>query len=232
MMRNNFDYSKILLHYCLDRDIPLLYASSAAVYGAGRIFKEQEQYERPLNVYGYSKALFDRYVRRLLPDAHSQVVGLRYFNVYGPREQHKNAQASVAFHCNTQLATSGRIRLFEGSDGYADGEQCRDFLYATDAVAANLWFLEHPEISGIFNLGSGRCQSFNEVAQAVIAWRGRGEIEYIPMPAALAGCYQSFTESDDSALLAAGYEAPFKTVEQGVTEYMQWLNAARPANRG
>ncbi|MFB3077877.1 MAG: ADP-glyceromanno-heptose 6-epimerase, partial [Lysobacterales bacterium] len=170
MLRNNFEYSKILLHFCLDHKIPLIYASSAAVYGASGKFSEQPANERPLNVYGYSKILFDQYVRRLLPETGSQLVGLRYFNVYGPGEDHKDTMASVAFHFNNQLQENGELRLFEGSADYADGEQLRDFVYVDDVCAVNLWFLQHPEKSGVFNVGTGTSQSFNEVANAVLDW--------------------------------------------------------------
>ncbi|ROR29616.1 ADP-glyceromanno-heptose 6-epimerase [Inmirania thermothiophila] len=224
MLANNYEYSKRLLQYCLEREVPFLYASSASVYGAGPVFREERRHERPLNVYAYSKFLFDQYVRRRLPQARSQIAGFRYFNVYGPREAHKGGMASVAFHFNRQLLEDGKVRLFEGSDGYADGEQRRDFVYVGDCAAVALWFLDHPEASGIFNVGTGRSQSFNDVARAVIAWHGRGEIEYIPFPEHLKGRYQSFTEADISALRAAGYTAPFKTVEEGVRLYMEWLN--------
>jgi ADP-L-glycero-D-manno-heptose 6-epimerase len=225
MMRNNYSYSKELLEYCIARAIPFLYASSAAVYGRGTVFRETREYEAPLNVYGYSKFLFDQYVRRRLPEIQSQVVGLRYFNVYGPRESHKGAMASVAYHLNQQLISEGRVRLFAGSDGYADGEQRRDFIYVDDVVAVNLWFMQHPHRSGIFNVGTGRSQSFNEVARAVLAWHGHGIIEYIPFPERLRGYYQSFTEADLSALRSAGYERDFHPVEAGVKAYLNWLNA-------
>ncbi|MGE0081404.1 MAG: ADP-glyceromanno-heptose 6-epimerase [Thiohalomonadaceae bacterium] len=224
VMDVNYDYSKALLHWCLERGVSYLYASSASVYGGGRLFKEERQYEQPLNMYGYSKFLFDQYVRRILPTAHSQIAGFRYFNVYGPREQHKGSMASVAFHHNNQIKESGKVRLFEGCDGYGNGEQRRDFIYVGDVVAVNLWFMEHRDKSGIFNLGTGRSQSFNDVARAVIAYHGKGEIEYVPFPEHLKGRYQSFTEADMSKLRAAGYDAPFKTVEEGVGLYMQWLN--------
>jgi len=224
VMQNNYEYSKALLHYCLERSIPYVYASSASVYGAGPVFKEERRFEAPLNMYAYSKFQFDQYVRRLLPTARSQVAGFRYFNVYGPREQHKGTMSSVAFHFNNQVLQEGRVRLFEGTEGYGNGEQRRDFIYVGDAVAVNLWFLDHPEVSGIFNVGTGRSQTFNDVARAVIAWHGRGEIEYIPFPDHLRGRYQSFTEADVSALRGAGYAQPFKTVEQGVREYLDWLN--------
>ncbi|APZ42755.1 ADP-glyceromanno-heptose 6-epimerase [Acidihalobacter ferrooxydans] len=224
MMRNNFEYSKTLLHYCLDHGTQYLYASSASVYGAGPVFTEGLEHEKPLNVYGYSKFQFDQYVRRLSAQARSQVAGFRYFNVYGPREQHKGSMASVAFHFNNQIKTDGRCRLFEGTDGYANGGQQRDFVYVGDCVAVNLWFLDHPEVSGIFNLGTGRAQTFNDVASAVIDWHGAGEIKYVPFPEHLKGRYQSYTQADISALRAAGYEAPFKTVEEGTRLYLDWLN--------
>ena len=224
MMQNNFEYSKSLLHFCLEHKASYLYASSASVYGGGGVFREDRQYEEPLNVYGYSKFLFDQYVRKRTSGIGSQVVGFRYFNVYGPREQHKGTMSSVAFHFHNQLRNNGVLRLFEGSDGYANGEQRRDFIYVGDAVAVNLWFLDHPEKSGIYNLGTGRSQSFNDVANAVLAYYGRGEIEYIPFPEHLKGRYQSFTEADISRLRGAGYDQPFRTVEEGVRDYLDWLN--------
>ncbi len=223
MMNNNYEYSKSLLHYCLNNKISYLYASSASVYGSGSVFKETREYEEPLNVYGYSKFLFDQYVRRYAKDAKSQVVGFRYFNVYGPRESHKGTMSSVAFHHNNQIQETGVVKLFEGCDGYENGGQSRDFIYVGDAVAVNLWFMRNPDKSGIFNLGTGRSQPFNDIANAVIKYHGKGEIEYTPFPEHLVGRYQSFTEADISALRAAGYDAPFKTVEEGVTLYMQWL---------
>ncbi|MEK7322112.1 MAG: ADP-glyceromanno-heptose 6-epimerase [Pseudomonadota bacterium] len=227
LMRNNYEYSKDLLHYCLERRIPFIYASSAAVYGAGPVFKEGREHETPLNAYGYSKFQFDAYVRRLMPQARSQIAGLRYFNVYGPREQHKGGMASVAFHLNTQILNGERLKLFEGCDGYGDGEQRRDFIYVGDAVDVNLWLLDHSEVSGIFNVGSGRAQTFNDVARAVIAWHGAGEIDYIPFPEQLRGRYQSFTEAEVGALRAAGYAKAFLSVEQGVKMYLDQLNRGR-----
>lgn len=225
MMKNNYEYSKELLHFCLARKIPFLYASSAATYGGNRVFKEEREYEAPINVYGYSKYLFDQYVRRLLPKAESQIVGFRYFNVYGRGEAHKGSMASVAFHFNNQLKANGVLKLFAGSDEYADGEQRRDFVYVDDVVKVNLWFWQHPEVSGIFNLGTGRSQTFNEVAQAVIAWHGKGKIEYIPFPDHLKGHYQSFTEADISLLRKAGYQDSFHDVASGVKVYLDWLNS-------
>ncbi len=224
VMDNNFEYSKILLHWCQEAGAPFIYASSASVYGAGPKFTEGRENERPLNAYAYSKFLFDQYVRRLLPQARAQIVGLRYFNVYGPREAHKGSMASVAYHFNQQLKEGDEVRLFEGSDGYGPGEQRRDFVYVGDVVDINLWFWDHPDRSGIFNAGTGRAQTFNDVARAVIAWHGRGRIRYIPFPDHLKGRYQSYTQADLTALRAAGYEGEFKTVEEGVRAYLDWLN--------
>jgi ADP-L-glycero-D-manno-heptose 6-epimerase len=232
VMRNNFEYSKRLLHWCLQRGIPYLYASSASVYGLGtQGFREQRQCEKPINAYAYSKFQFDQYVRAL-GSTGSQVVGLRYFNVYGPREGHKGSMASTAFHFNQQLLSQGKALLFAGTPGYAAGEQQRDFVLVDDCVAVNLWFMDHPEVSGIYNVGSGRAQTFNDVARAAIAWHGAGEIQYIPFPEHLSGAYQSYTQADLTALRAAGYRQEFRTVEQGVRGYLDWLNGARPAARG
>lgn len=223
LMRNNYGYSKAVLHYCLERGIRFIYASSAAVYGGNKAFKEERSCEGPINAYGYSKFQFDQYVRRVLPAAGSQIVGLRYFNVYGPREIHKGPMASVAWHFHRQLQAQGRVRLFQGSDGYADGEQRRDFIYVGDAVEATLWFASGTNASGIFNVGTGRSQTFNDVARAVLSWHGRGEIEYIPFPDTLAGSYQSYTQADLTKLRAAGYGGRFMAVEEAVPLYLDWL---------
>jgi ADP-L-glycero-D-manno-heptose 6-epimerase len=226
MMRNNYDYSKQLLHYCLEQKKPYIYASSAAVYGASNEFAEQRDNEAPLNVYGYSKLQFDRYVRQLAGTPESQVVGLRYFNVYGPREQHKGSMASVAFHFNNQVTSDGEARLFEGSGGYGNGEQLRDFVYVDDICAVNLWFLDNPGVSGVFNAGTGKAQSFNDVANAVIAWHGRGAIRYIPFPEHLEGAYQSYTQADLTALRNSGCDVEFRAVEDGVKDYLDQLQSA------
>lgn len=224
MMDNNYEYSKILFHYCQSHKIPFIYASSAATYGADPTFKEDLAYEGPLNVYGYSKFQFDQYLRRHLHKLTAQVVGLRYFNVYGPREFHKGSMASVAYHLNNQIKESDELKLFEGCDGYGNGEQRRDFVYVGDVVDINLWFMDNPQVSGIYNCGTGRSQTFNDVANAVINYHQRGQIKYIPFPEHLKGCYQSFTEANLDNLRAAGCDQPFKTVEQGVQLYMEWLN--------
>ena len=223
MMKNNYAYSQALLHHCLEHATPYIYASSAAVYGGSDRFVEEPRFEHPLNVYGYSKLQFDRYVRRILPQAGSQVVGLRYFNVYGPHEQHKGSMASVAFHFSNQVVADGEARLFTGSDGYGDGEQLRDFVYVDDVCDVNLWFLDNPHVSGIFNTGTGRAQTFNDVANAVIGWHGKGSIRYIPFPAHLEGAYQSYTQADLTALRACGCDVEFRPVEQGVPAYLDQL---------
>jgi ADP-L-glycero-D-manno-heptose 6-epimerase len=224
MLEQNYDYSVELYEHCRERDVPLIYASSAAIYGASTAFREDDAaLERPLNVYGYSKLLFDRYVRQSREDGDPQVVGLRYFNVYGPNEAHKGPMASVVWHLSRQLAETGEMRLFEGSHGYGPGEQRRDFIYVDDVVGVVLWFLAHRDVSGIFNVGTGASASFNELAQAVIACHGAGQVRYIPFPDRLESSYQSFTEADIGALRAAGYTAPFDDIRAGVGKYLDRL---------
>lgn len=226
MMKNNYGYSQSLLHQCLENRTPYIYASSAAVYGGSKTFVEDPLFENPLNVYGYSKLQFDRYVRRVAAKPESQVVGLRYFNVYGPGEQHKGSMASVAFHFNNQILEDGEARLFSGTDGYEDGEQLRDFVYVDDVCDVNLWFLDNPGVSGIFNTGSGRAQSFNDVANAVIKWHGKGKIRYVPFPDHLEGAYQSFTQADLTQLREAGCDVDFRPVENGVKCYLDQLGGS------
>ena len=244
MMENNYRYSLDLLEWCQARGVPFIYASSASVYGAGKVFKEAREHEGPLNVYGYSKFLFDQAVRRMLPGSKAQVAGFRYFNVYGPREAHKGRMASVAFHFFDQYRANGKVRLFEGSAGYGPGEQVRDFISVDDVVQVNLFFLDDPRLSGVFNVGTGRAETFNDVARATInaVRRSRGEremtleelkamgaIEYIPFPPQLVGKYQSYTQADMAQLRAAGYREPFLTVEEGVGRYVeQRLRAEAP----
>jgi ADP-L-glycero-D-manno-heptose 6-epimerase len=235
VMDNNYRYSRALLDWCQEEEVALLYASSASVYGAGEAgFREARECERPLNVYAYSKFLFDQVVRRALPGRSAQIVGLRYFNVYGPNEAHKGRMASVAWHAYRQLLAEGKVKLFVGSHGYRDGEQRRDFIHVDDCVAVNLWFLERRGVSGIFNCGTGRAQTFNRLAVAVInAVHGtqatlhdalaRGLIEYVPFPPQLEGKYQSFTEADLSKLRAAGYPGEFLDIEKGVAAYVKEL---------
>ncbi|MDX1795920.1 MAG: ADP-glyceromanno-heptose 6-epimerase [Hydrogenovibrio sp.] len=224
MMDNNYEYSKDLLNFCLNRKIPFLYASSASVYGDGPNFIEEREYEKPLNVYGFSKFQFDQYVRRILPHAESQVVGFRYFNVYGPREQHKGDMASVAFKLHNQVLAGETLKLFGPYDGYDAGMQTRDFVYIEDVVNVNLWFMANPDKSGIFNLGPAAAEPFKHIAEAVIDFHGKGEIEYIPFPEHLKGAYQSFTQADNTKLREAGYQGEFNTVAEGVKKYLTWLS--------
>ncbi|MEQ1628960.1 MAG: ADP-glyceromanno-heptose 6-epimerase [Gallionella sp.] len=238
MMENNYRYTLELLNYCQNEEIPFLYASSASVYGGGGVFKESREFEAPLNVYAYSKFLFDQIVRRRWHKRGAQVVGLRYFNVYGAREQHKGRMASVAFHFFNQYRKEGKVKLFEGCDGYANGGQLRDFVSVEDVVKVNMFFLDNPQHSGIFNLGTGQAQSFNDVAVATIntlrVAEGKtalsleglikeGALSYVPFPDALKGKYQSYTQADIGALRATGYDQEFLTVEQGTSRYVEHM---------
>jgi ADP-L-glycero-D-manno-heptose 6-epimerase len=237
MLDNNFRYSLELLDWCQAQKVPFIYASSASVYGLGPVYAEAPANEKPLNVYGYSKFLFDQIVRRRLSSLTAPVIGLRYFNVYGPREAHKGRMASVAFHHFHQFRAEGKVRLFEGSHGYAAGEQRRDFVHVDDAVAVNLFFAGQPT-SGIYNVGTGSAQPFNDVALTVVnALRAhggeaplslaeavaQGRIEYVPFPEALRGKYQAYTQADLTRLRAAGCTQPMASVEQGAASYVDWL---------
>lgn len=242
MLDNNYRVTLELFEFCQARRIPFLYASSAAVYGGSSIYVEDPANEGPLNVYGYSKLLFDQVLRKRMDSLTAQVVGLRYFNVYGPHEQHKGRMASVAFHNMNQFLEHGHVRLFAGWDGYVDGGQSRDFISVEDVVAVNLHFLDHPEQSGVFNCGTGRAQPFNDVAAAVVntlrAERGEAQltlaqlveldlIRYIPFPDDLKGRYQSYTQADVSRLRAAGFSAPMRDVQTGVAEYVRYWRARK-----
>ncbi|CAM3784646.1 ADP-glyceromanno-heptose 6-epimerase [Bordetella sputigena] len=240
MMDNNYRVTLELFDYCQSECVPFLYASSAATYGGSSVYAEDPANERPLNVYGYSKLLFDQVVRTRVASLTAQVVGLRYFNVYGPHEQHKGRMASVAFHNMNQFLAEGHVRLFSGWDGYPDGGQSRDFISVEDVVAVNLHFLDNPQTSGIFNCGTGRAQPFNDVAMAVVNTlreeRGetalpleqlvsQGLIRYIPFPDDLKGRYQSYTQADTSRLRAAGFDQPMRDVQTGVAEYVRYWRA-------
>lgn len=225
MMKNNYEYSRDVLHFCLDGSIPFVYASSASVYGRGlHGFSEQPKCEGALNVYAFSKMQFDRYVRQLLPEMKSQVVGLRFFNVFGPQEMHKGKMASIAYQLYNQLTSSGVAKLFTGVDGYPDGGQLRDFIYVKDVVKVCLFFWEHRDKKGIFNCGTGKARSFNDVANSIIKHRGTGKIEYIPFPEGLRGKYQSFTEADTTELLAMGYNRGFMELEAAIADYCTYLD--------
>ena len=242
MMRNNYTLSCRLFETCQQQRTRLLYASSAATYGGSDTFRESPEFERPLNVYGYSKLLFDQWLRRAIGPrferAPVQTVGFRYFNVYGPREQHKGRMASVAFHQFHQFREQGKVKLFGEYGGYGPGQQQRDFVFVDDVVAVNLWCFDHPGVSGLFNLGSGRAQPFNDVALAVVrrlrgdasltleAAAAQGLIEYVPFPDALRGKYQCHTEAELTALRAAGCDHAFADVATGVGRYMDWLQAS------
>jgi ADP-L-glycero-D-manno-heptose 6-epimerase len=240
MLDSNYRCSKTLLDACQAQGVRLLYASSAATYGGSASFREEPEFEQPLNVYGYSKLLFDNVVRRMLPMARTQVAGFRYFNVYGPREQHKARMASVAFHHFNQFRETGKVKLFGEYGGYGPGQQSRDFVFVDDVVAVNLWFLQHPDRSGVFNLGTGRAQPFNDVAHSTVnaarALRGeaaltlpemvaQGLVEYIAFPPALMGKYQCFTQADLSRLRATGCNHVFADVAAGTRRYVDWLAA-------
>ena len=241
MMDNNYRVTLELFEYCQTHKIPFIYASSAAVYGAGPVYVEDLANEKPLNVYGYSKFLFDQVVRARMATSTAQVVGLRYFNVYGPQEQHKGRMASVAFHNMNQLLAEGHVRLFGGWDGYPDGGQMRDFISVRDVVDVNLHFFDHPEQSGIFNCGTGRAQPFNDVAMAVVntmrqlrgepalsldALVAEGLLRYVDFPNDLKGRYQSYTQADVTALRVAGFTKAMRDVQTGVSEYVRALHAS------
>lgn len=239
MMDNNYQYTLALFDWCQAEEVQFLYASSAATYGNGdNGFIESPDCEAPLNVYGYSKLLFDQVLRQRLNEITAQVVGFRYFNVYGPREQHKGRMASVAFHHFNQYRDSGKVKLFGEYGGYANGGHTRDFISVEDVVKANLWFLDNPDVCGIYNLGTGKSQPFNDVALAVVntcrASEGKsaltleemiaqGILEYIEFPESLKGKYQSFTEADTTLLRESGYDEEFLTVEEGVSRYIEVL---------
>ena len=225
MMENNFEYTKTLMHFALKKKIQLLYASSASTYGSGKHgFSEKPACEEALNVYAFSKLFFDNYVRRYFDNAESQIVGLRYFNVYGPQENHKGKMASMIFQMFNQWKAEGKVKLFEGIDGYGNGEQTRDFIYVKDVVKVNFFFWDHPEISGVFNCGTGHAHTFNTLAKGVLKHFGSGELEYVPFPEVLKGKYQSYTQADAKNLLAAGYDGGFTDVNEAVAEYCAILD--------
>jgi ADP-L-glycero-D-manno-heptose 6-epimerase len=224
MIENNFTFSKSILHFALARKVPLVYASSAAVYGSSKAFAPSRENERPLNLYGLSKLAFDNHVRSVAAGFGSTVAGLRYFNVYGPRESHKGKMASMVYQLYRQLKTRGHARLFEGTDGYADGEQRRDFVFVNDIVRVNLALAEGPARSGVYNVGTGQARTFNDVAKIIIARLGSGSIEYVPFPESLAGKYQSFTQAELSSLRNAGYAESFSTLEDGIAQSIDVWN--------
>lgn len=239
MMENNYRYTLELFNWAQRHRVPFIYASSAATYGASQVFVEDVKNEGPLNVYGYSKYLFDQVLRAHMHELKAPMVGLRYFNVYGPHEQHKGRMASVAFHQYFQFKKEGRVRLFEGCLGYGNGCQMRDFVYVEDVINVAMYFMTAGK-SGIFNCGSGRAQPFNDVALTVVnSLSGtdhtleeavaQGLIEYIPFPEALKGKYQAYTQADLTHLREAGFTAPMHTVQEGTAKYMQYLSQTYPS---
>jgi ADP-L-glycero-D-manno-heptose 6-epimerase len=226
MMDNNFTYSKELLRFAAGNGIPFVYASTAAVYGLSENFAPIAENERPLNVYGYSKLVFDNFVRREFAEEtiESTVVGLRYFNVYGPREQHKGRMASVMHHFTRQLRETGAIRMFQGSGGYADGEQRRDFVFVKDLCRINLFFAgllpDSPKepVQAVVNAGTGEARTFKAVAEALMKVHGPGGIEFISFPGDLRDRYQHFTEADIAGLREAGYQERFTSLEDGIRQ--------------
>ena len=233
MMDNNFQYTKEVLAFAIRENAPLVFASTAAVYGLSGPghFTPTLENERPLNIYGFSKLAFDHYFRHQLALGHIPIpaVGLRYFNVYGPREQHKGRMASVIHHFGKQMRDTGKVRLFAGTGGYANGEQRRDFVYVRDLARLNMFFAQIGPYApkpgdaptpyrGVVNAGSGLSRTFNDVARALMAVHGPAEIEYFPFPADLEGRYQHFTEADLTGLRDLGCDLPMTTLEDGVKE--------------
>jgi ADP-L-glycero-D-manno-heptose 6-epimerase len=229
MMENNVSFSKAALHFAVERKIPFVYASSAAIYGASLHFRESHENERPLNLYGLSKLAFDNYVREILPSAASTIVGFRYFNVYGPREAHKGRMASMIYQLHGQIRKHGRAQLFEASGGFAAGEQQRDFVSVDDVVRVNLFFATPPVRKGIFNVGTGAARTFNDVARVLIrhlskengkdaSKAAKTEIEYVKFPEGLREKYQSYTQADITALRANGYADSFASIEEGIAK--------------
>jgi ADP-L-glycero-D-manno-heptose 6-epimerase len=235
MMRDNFKFSRELYQYCGARDIPFIYASSAAVYGEcspnanpnlTESFYEAEANERPLNMYGYSKLAFDQYVRANAHDRSNLVVGLRYFNVFGPGEEHKKSMASVVYNFDKQIRATGVIKVFRASHGYSDGCHERDFVHVSDAVNMTLWASKlTASASSIYNCGSGVARTFNELARLVLNFHGKGKIEYVDFPEGLSDTYQPYTKALMSRSKNIGYFHNFKTLETGVEEYLTWLNS-------
>lgn len=224
MMENNFTYTKTLMNFALAHKIQFLWASSASTYGSGAHgFTEKPECEEALNVYAFSKLFFDNYARRYLEAAESQLVGLRYFNVYGPQENHKGKMASMVFQMFNQWKAEGKVKLFDAYGGYGPGEQTRDFIYVKDVVKVNLFFWDHPELKGVYNCGTGHAHEFNDMAKAVLKFFGKGELNYIPFPEVLKGKYQSFTQADAGKLLSVGYDGGFTDFETAIMEYCQVL---------
>jgi ADP-L-glycero-D-manno-heptose 6-epimerase len=204
-----------------------MYASSASTYGSGAHgFTETPSCEEALNVYAFSKLFFDNYLRRYAAKLESQVVGLRYFNVYGPQENHKGKMASMVFQMFNQFKAEGKVKLFDAYGDYGPGQQTRDFVYVNDVVKVNLFFWQHPELKGIYNCGTGHAHTFNTLAKGVLKYfkAPLEKLVYVPFPEVLKGKYQSYTQADDKKLLAAGYDGGFTDIDKAVGEYCALLD--------
>ena len=230
LMSNNYEYSKIILNWSQKNNIQFIYASSASVYGLGEDgFKEDRICEKPLNPYAFSKFFFDQYIRKIQKNNESQIVSLRYFNVYGPRENHKDKMASTIFHFYNQIKLKNQCKLFEGINGYKNGEQMRDFIYVEDCVDVNLWFMRNKSKSGIFNVGTGNTATFNSIAKTIFSWNKinnkqiEGTISYIPFPEELKGAYQNYTKAEISKLRNIGYIKKFNSIQSGINKYLNWI---------
>lgn len=219
MMENNYDFSCALFNNCVQHGIRFVYASSASVYGNGDDgFMEKRECEYPLNVYAFSKFMFDNYVRKFPQVVKSQVVGLRYFNVYGQQENHKGRMASVIRHFFTQYRDNKEIKVFEGSADFL-----RDFIYVDDVVRVNMHFLENSFLNGIYNCGTGKCRSFGDIAEIFKNRYSDAVIKEIPFPDSLKGKYQKYTQADMEKLRSAGYDKEFMSLEDGVNAYLDIL---------
>ena len=227
MMENNFQYTKTLMHFAMDRKIQFLYASSASTYGSGQKgFREEPACEEALNVYAFSKLFFDNYARRYFDKAESQIAGFRYFNVYGPQENHNGKMASMVRQMFLQWQKDHEVKLFGEYDGYGPGEQTRDFIYVKDVVKVLFYFWQHPELKGVYNLGTGKAHTFNDMEKAVLDFFGSGKLVYVPFPEVLKGKYQSYTQADTTKLNQTGYEGGFTDFAESVKEYCGVLQAS------
>ena len=231
LLRNNYHYTRTLCEWCLKHDARFVYASSAATYGDGsRGYSDDDSITptlHPLNMYGYSKHMFDLWA--LKNRLFDRIVGLKYFNVFGPYEDHKGDMRSVVQKSFHQIGGHGEVALFRSyKEGYADGEQMRDFIYVKDAVNVTLHFAANRQRSGLFNCGTGKARSWKDLANTVFSAMGKEpKIKFIEMPETLRGKYQYFTEADTKKLRAAGYDAPFHSLEDGVTDYVTSYLAAK-----
>jgi ADP-L-glycero-D-manno-heptose 6-epimerase len=225
LYNNNFEYTKALWNYCAKRQIQFIYASSAATYGDGSNgFDDTQDIDRlmPLNGYGYSKQLFDLWVKHQAEVFPIQYVGLKFFNVYGPNEYFKGSMASMIFHGYRQIREDGEIRLFKSCNpDFEDGGQLRDFVYVKDICSVIKWLLENPQVNGLYNVGTGRAQSFRELAEATFHALGmKPNIKYIDMPEHLKKKYQYYTKAEMGKLRAAGYKKEFMDLEEGTRDYV------------